>query len=248
MLTSARVATRNLWGRPGRTLLSLGAIAFGVAGIIVAGGFVQDVFIQLGEATIHSQLGHVQIGRNGYFSRGAGRPGDFLIDAPGPLVERLAGRDEVDDVLTRISFSGLLNNGRSDFSVLGEGVEPDKEARLGSYVMTTSGRALAAADRFGIALGHGVAEALRLKPGDAVTLVASTPDGAINTQEFNVVGTFRSYSREFDARAVRIQLAAAQSLLAGSGVTTIIVSLQDTSQTDPIAALAQQQKRNRPGR
>lgn len=30
----------------------------------------------------------------------------------------------------RLSFTGLLNNGRRDLGIIGEGIEPDKEARL----------------------------------------------------------------------------------------------------------------------
>jgi putative ABC transport system permease protein len=40
-----------------------------------------------------------------------------------------------------------------------------------------------------------------------------TAEGALNSLEFEVVGTFQSLSADFDSRAVRITLAAAHELL-----------------------------------
>ena len=235
-----RLAVRNLTRHRGRTALSIGAIAFGVAGLIVTGGFVEDVFVQLAEATIHSQLGHVQVARRDYFGQGAGRPADYLIEAPAPLMRRLAALPGVDDALSRVRFSGLLNNGRADLAIVGEGVEPDKETRLGTYLTITAGRPLAASDRFGMLIGQGAADTLRLKPGDVTTLVVNTEQGAVNTLDFTVIGVFRSFSRDFDARAVRIGLPAAQELLAVEGVNTIVLVLRETGDT---AMLAQEAAR-----
>ena len=238
LASTVQLATRNLTRQRGRTLLSIGAIAFGVGGLIVTGGFVEDVFVQLAEATIHSQLGHVQVARQGYFAQGAGRPADYLIEAPAPLMRRLAALPGVDEALPRVSFSGLLNNGRADLSIVGEGVEPDKENRLGTYLTITAGRALAASDRFGMVVGQGAADALRLSPGNVATLVVNTEQGAVNTLDFTVIGVFRSFSRDFDARAVRIGLSAAQELLAAEGINTIVLLLKETRDTTSIAHAA----------
>src|SRR5438045_3193307 len=55
-----RLAVRNLMRQKLRTTITIAAIAFGVAALILSGGFVRDMFIQLGEALIHSQSGHLQ--------------------------------------------------------------------------------------------------------------------------------------------------------------------------------------------
>ena len=58
-----RLGFRNIFRQRMRSSLTLAAILFGVIAIILSGGFVEDVFLQLREATIHSRLGHVQIYR-----------------------------------------------------------------------------------------------------------------------------------------------------------------------------------------
>jgi putative ABC transport system permease protein len=143
-------------------------------------------------------------------------------------------------VLGRVQFSGLLNNGRTDLSIIGEGVEPDREAKLGVYQVITAGRRLADGDRSGILVGQGVADALKLAPGDPVTVLVNTAEGAMNTLDFEVVGVFQSFSKDYDARAVRIPLAAAQELLAARGVSMIVLSLDRTRDTAAVVARARE--------
>ena len=142
----------------------------------------------------------------------------------------------VTDTLARLSFSGLLSNGRSDLSIVGEGVEADKEARLGSYIKITAGRQLTGQDAYGILIGDGVANSLKLKPGDRVTVLLNTAEGAMNSLDFEVTGVFQTFSKEFDARAVRIPLAAAQELFGTDGVNSLVISLLTTEDTDRTAA------------
>jgi putative ABC transport system permease protein len=231
-----KLALRNVLRHKARTGMTLLAIIVGVVGLILSGGFVHDIFTQLGEVLIHSQSGHMQVARSGYFQRGARSPEKYLIDNPEPLRKQIMAANGVKDVMGRLYFTGLLNNGRSDLPIIGEGIEPGHEARLGSGMVISAGRQLGEKDANGMMLGHGLAHSLKLKPGDWATLVISTPDGALNSQEFQIVGIFQTFSKDYDARAVRIPLAAAQDLLATPGVNTLVVALQRTRDTDAIAA------------
>lgn len=233
------LALRNILRHKVRTGMTLGAIMAGVVGLIVAGGFVADILFQLSESTIHSQSGHLQVSRSGYFDRGSRSPEKFLMERPEDVSRALDGIPGILDSMGRLSFSGLLSNGRSDLSIVGEGVEAAKEARLGSFLDIVAGRQLNAADRYGVLVGYGVANSLNLRPGDRVTVLLNTVHGAMNSLDLDVVGVFRTFSKEFDARAVRIPLAAAQELFGSEGVNSIVVALHRTEDTDAtVAALA----------
>lgn len=229
-----KLALRNTLRQKVRSGMTLAAIIFGVTGLILAGGFVQDIFIQLGEAIIHSQTGHLQVFKKDFLEKGTRSPERFLIDQPEKLAAGIAKHPEVDAVMSRLYFSGLLNNGKRDLAIIGEGVEPDKEAKLGSFITIAAGRQLAKADRDGILLGQGVAKTLGLVPGDRVTLVLNAAEGAMNTMDFEVVGVFQSFSKDFDARAVRIPLDAAQELLQTKGANLLVVALHKTEDTDAV--------------
>lgn len=230
-----KLAFRSVFRHKFRTGLTLAAIVFGVVGLVLVGGFVEDVFTQLRETTIHSQLGHVQIYRAGYTTLGRRDPYRYLIEDPQQVTDLLGDMPEVEDVLLRVGFSGLANNGRTDLSIIGEGVQPDKEARLGSALTITSGRQLSVNDPYGILLGQGVAKSLGLSPGDHLTLLVNTTDSVLNSLEFEVIGVFRTFSRDYDNRAVRIPLAAGQDLIGTSGVLSVVLSLSATEATDSVA-------------
>lgn len=231
-----RLAFRNIFRNRLRTALTLAAIVSGVAAIIVSGGFVEDVFVQLRESTIHSRLGHAQVFRQGYLEYGQREPSRYLIEDPQSLVERVRRIPHVASVMTRVNFSGLANNGRADLPIIGEGVEADKEARLGTAMSFLRGHTLSDDEAFGVIVGEGVASALQLEPGSPLDLTVTTPDGALNTLEFTVTGIFRSFSRDYDERAVRIPQAAAQELLYTPAVHGVVVALDDTAHTDVVVA------------
>jgi putative ABC transport system permease protein len=229
-------ALRNLTRQKGRTGMTLASIVFGVIGLILSGGFVEDVFIQLREATIHSRLGHLQVYREGFYEQGSKDPYAYMIEDAAPVEAKAAAVPGVVDTMKRLNFFGLLNNGKTDLPIIGEGVEPTKEAKLGSFFFIIEGRQLTDDDAYGVLLGEGVAKSLKLEVGSFVTVLANTPDGALNSLEFEVVGVFRTFSKDYDARAIRVALPASQELLSVGGVHAVVVSLADTLTTDASAA------------
>ena len=226
-----RIALRNLLRQRARAGLTLAAIALGVATLVLSGGFVEDILDQLREATIRSQLGHLQVYRAGRFAAGSQRPYEFLIERPAEVVDAVAAMRGVAVHGRRLAFSGLLGNGRGDLPIQGEGVDAAPEARIGSALTMIEGRSLAPGDRFSAVVGEGLAVAMKLRVGDRVNLLVSTVDGATNTLDFELAGVFRSLSKEYDARAVRIPLGAAQELTNTAGVSAVVVLLNETSAT-----------------
>jgi putative ABC transport system permease protein len=237
LASSGRLACRNILRHGGRTATTIAAITFGVAALVLSEGFVKDIFVQLAEAVVHSQTGHIQVARQDYFAHGAHRPMKFLLPDPEGDKATIRELKGVEDVMARLNFPGLLNNGRADLAILGEGVEPEKEARLGTFVRYSAGRPLGREDRYHVVVGHGVAQALNVKPGDNLTLVVSTAEGAMNTADMQLVGIFQSFSKEYDNRSVKLPLAIAQEVLATQGANVLVVSLRSTEETDRIAGL-----------
>lgn len=225
-------ALRNVFRHRARSAATLMAIAFGVASLILTGGFIQDIFVQLGEAIIHSQTGHIQISKEGYGEGKIRSPEKYLIPNPGAFKDEIRkASTDIDSVSARLTFSGTLNNGRRDLGIIGEGIEPDLENKLGSYLHLIDGRLLQETDNDGVVVGQGVAQTLGIRPGDRVTLLVTLSQGAVNTLDFEVVGVFQSFSKEFDARAVRIPLKSAQTLLDTQSAHLMVISLKNTEAT-----------------
>ena len=232
-----RLALRNVFRHRVRTAITLAAIVSGVVGLILSGGFVHDIFFQLGEAVIHSQSGHIQIAKAGFQVEGTRKPDQFLIRDGERLRSRIRSHSGVSEVTARVSFSGLLNNGRSDLPIIGEGIEPDLEAKLGTSLRIVEGRRLTDKDPSGVMLGSGAAQSMRLAPGDHAVLIVATSQGATNTLDVDVVGIFQTYSKDYDARAVKLPLAAASAAMDTEGINTIVVLLEETSDTAELARI-----------
>ena len=226
-----KLAFRNVLRQGWRTGLTFAAIVLGVTGLVLAGGFVEDVYVRLAEATIHSQYGHLQVYRRGYYEHGSRKPLEFALQNAPEIEERIRHQPFVKDEMLRLDFSGLLSNGKADLPVVAEAVEPGKEVRLGTYVKIISGRVLTPQDAYGVMVGEGVAKALRLVPGSRVSLMTNTSGGSLNALDFEVTGVFRTFSKDFDDRAVRMPLAAADELLDTHAATAIVVVLNSTAAT-----------------
>ena len=234
MTTLPRIAARNLVRHARHSMFALAAVVFGVTGLELAEGFINDVFHQLGEATVRAQLGHIQISRPGFSGSGAGRPEDFVIERPQALAGALAGDERIESVAGRLSFSALLDADGRQVPVVVEGVDLKGLSGAGTYIRLLDGAGLAESGPSAALLGEGVARQLSVRAGDYVFLTAPTLDGALNAAELGVAGVFRSYSKDFDDRAVRVALAEAQDFLQTSGVNALVLSLRRTEDTSAL--------------
>jgi putative ABC transport system permease protein len=230
-----RLAWRNVFRHRTRTALTLAAIMFGVSALIVTGGFVEDTLIQLRESTIQSQLGHLQVYKAGFLKSGRTSPFKYMIDEPEKISSRLRGLPDILDIMPRVTFSGLLSNGRTTLGIIGEGFDVGREERWSSSLKLLSGRQLSQKGVYEILLGQGIAHSLKLKAGDRATLLLSTTGGALNSLDFEVVGVFQTFSKDYDDRAVRITLGAAQELLGTTAVHKLVIALNDTLVTEAVA-------------
>lgn len=229
------LALRNLFRHRSRTLATLFAIALGVASMILASGFVKDILIQLGEATIHSQTGHIQLATPAYWASRSRTSDSLMIENPTASKQVLASVPGIEQIVSRVNFVGMVSNGKRDLAIVGEGIEPDGERKIGSFIQYTEGRPLDETDSSGMVIGQGIARSLNLQVGDSVTLILSLSQGAINTMDFQIVGIFQSFSKEFDARAIRIPLVATQELLDTKSAHLLVITLNQTKETDSVA-------------
>ena len=234
------IAVRNLTRQRTRALLTLASVGFGVASLMLAAGFIDDILLQLRDATIHSQLGHFEVFAPGYVDAGRREPLAHTLADSRTAIAALRAIPGVTTVAPRLSFSGLLSNGRTDATVSIEGIDPVAEHAIGTAVTTIAGNALDAVSGPAVVVGDGLAHTLNLRVGDPVTVLASTRDGALNTLDAPVAGIFRSPFRDYDERAVRISLRDAQDLVATDSVNSLAVLLRSDDSVDEAVTAARQ--------
>lgn len=225
------LAGRNLRRNSQRTLVAVLTVASGIVAFLLAGGFIAWIFQDMREATIHSQLGHIQIVRPGYFEKGIADPYAFLLPADSAeqkSVERAAG---VASVTPRLAFSGLASHGDVTLAFVGEGIDPERERPISSRIRIQSGKDLEGPGQAAVLLGEGLAHSLGVKAGDAIVLLATAANGSPNAIEISVAGTFATISKEYDDVALRLPIALARKLMRVQGATSWVVLLERTEDT-----------------
>lgn len=233
------LAARNLLRQRRRALLALATVCGGVVAFLLAGGFIHWIFQDMRESTIHSQLGHIQITRPGYFREGLGDPYAYLLPDGTGMVERTVG-ERLRTVTPRLAFNGLLSKGDATVSFVGEGIDPVKEAPITRAITIVAGKDLSASTPDSVLLGEGLAANLGAAPGDTVVLLATTAAGGINAVELTVAGVFATITKAYDDTVLRAPIDVARSLMRVQGATSWVVLLDRTEATSAnVAALRQ---------
>lgn len=225
---------RNLFRNFRRTIAILFTIALGTGALFSFDGFIHGVLTELKDSTIHSNYGYGQIYTKGYRDTVYEDPTKHWISNGQEIQEHILNVDGVENTFPRVSFSALLKNGNTSVSGSGQGIEAEKEATFFYGLNVEEGTNLASEPN-GILLGRGLAKALRVHPGDIVTVMATSMKGAISKDKFIVTGIFHTGAKEFDSRVFKIQLTAAQKLLKTSKIESISLALKNSSDWDRIA-------------
>jgi hypothetical protein len=238
MPLSLKLAVRNVFRNRRRTVITLAAMGFGAAAIIVFGGFVHAIYFGVRESTIRSQIGHIQLYRRGYSEKGNLAPYDYFIRDYGALRAELAKIEHVKTVTARLGFSGLVSTGDTTASFVGTGVDPDGETDLSSLAVIVDGKDLVKRDPRGVTLGVGLARAFGVKPGDDLTLLTTTKGGGINALAVQVRGAWESGEKAYDDRFLRVGITEVQRLLdiEHDEVQSIVLLLDKTENTPAVRA------------
>jgi len=229
-----RLAFRNVVRQRRRSAIATAAIAFGLAALILANGFIESILLEFREDTIESQLGHLQIVRPHYHDSGKADPYAFLLPKAIPELEVVSPSSRIRAIIPRLSLTGLISHGESTLSFIGDGEEPQEHVDFLKALQITDGLNLSADEPLGVIVGEGLARNLGVGVGDRVVLLSSTASKGINGVEVTVRGLFVTVSKAYDDIALRMPINSARRLLRTEGSHVWMVLLNDTAETDVV--------------
>lgn len=232
------LAFRNVFRNRRRTVMTLLMVGGGVAGLLLVGGFFAFMFRGLRESTIRTGLGHIQIFNAEHFRRDEVHVLDTGISNWQEVAASAQSVQHVRGIAPRIEFYGMLSNGVKSSVFMGSAVDPDTERRMGFDPRIATGRDLSGNSNGEVEalIGTGVARSMSVKVGDGLTILAVTADGALNGIDVQIVGIVSTGFKDLDDRYLRITLPSAQQLLQSDRVTNLVVGLDQTENTDMVAA------------
>lgn len=234
---SLRFSFLNLQRNGRRSLLSVLIIAIAVFALTASGGFGLYTYESLKESTARD-VGHLTISQPDYFETDEEMPLSNGLSGSDAIIQRLVAHDDIRGVQPRIDFTGLVSNGNKSTIFVGIGVNEREFDMKGPFLDVRDGKTLSSihspryhADEPQVMLGVDLARNLNVSPGDWVTLLATTSDGALNAYDYKVRGIYSTGVPELDKRQLYIHIDSAQDLLATDKVSTLSVFLFDTEST-----------------
>ena len=210
------MAWRNVWRNARRSIITMTAMAAGVAGIVVLFSYREASYDVILKDVTSGLLGHMQVHGLGYqespsISTVVKNPLQVEAAVKGSLPGSVAER--------RVIGAGLAGSGERSAPVMMLGVEPGS-----SLYHLAAGKDFTGKRE--VLIGRELATDLEIGPGSELVLVSQGADGSVANDRYTVSGTFTSASAEMDASAVVMPLSEAQSFFAlGEGVHEVVVRL-----------------------
>ncbi len=230
-----KMAWRNIWRNPRRTLLTIMAIAFACILLIFMLSFQFGSYETMINASVKIHTGHLQVQARGYQDNKEIR---LVIPDPLPVQQALDAIPEVKAHASRARSFALISSIARTYGVMVEGIDPNAERRVSTLAsIVRQGDYLDGSLREdGIPdalIGHLLARNLKVAIGDELTLLGQGRDGSIAATVVRVQGITDSGLDEFDRNAMQIPLNTFQEIFAmGSAVHEIVIvghRLADTS-------------------
>lgn len=202
------------------TLLAIVGVASGVATLVIALAMNTGFRITLQDRLL-GVTAHVSISR----------PGSEALNNYNELAERLSHVPGVKAVAPAIYITVLLSSGGRAHGVVVKGIDPALEPKRNEAlqrVVAGSADFAPDANRFdSVVVGKMLADDLKLRPNDYVTLTSPaghmTPFGMIpRSQRFRISGIFDSGFYDYDANWSFVTLRAAQNLAGVGDVASVL--------------------------
>lgn len=211
MFVLARIGWRNLWRHRRRTLITAGAMAFGLGFCIALVALTDGMYADLFDLVVTDSLGHAQVHHPEYPKQRA--MWETIPDADATL-RRIEALPEVDRASARLFGYALLGFDDNAAGAQLIGIDPFRESRLTLLEdHIVQGSYLGEDPRHEVLLGVNLAERLEVGPGDQVVAVTQAADGSIGNELYTVVGLFQTGSVMKDRSAAYLPLADLQELL-----------------------------------
>jgi putative ABC transport system permease protein len=226
-----KIALRSIVRHRLRSLLSIGMIAGAVSSIILFHGLSDFVLSALQYIAAENQYGNMQIAKEEYWNPGkeSRKVRLFHLDELKTLKEQ---HPEVIKVSGRLSFFGLVSNG--DLSVGSKiiGIDTNGEPNFTKSMRTMAGAFFTNPDAKEGMIGQLLAKQMNVKPGDNITILTNTVDGAMNAMDITVSGIFSAGIDEIDAQVIYLPLGLTQTILDTPDVDIAVLKFKKLSQAE----------------
>jgi len=226
MSTDMKMAFRNIWRSPVRTILTLSAIAFAAIILVFMVSFQLGSYEAMVNSSVKIYTGHIQIQAEGYKEKKSMR---FVISSPEKIAETVEKIEEIKSYSFRANGFSLVSSENRARGVLVTGIDPEGEAEISTIAgLIREGEYLAPGDRDKVLIGRLLARNLKVGINDELTILGQGKDGSIAAGIVTVKGIFSSGIDDFDRSTIQVPLNYFNDLFYMDGAVHEIVCTADS--------------------
>ena len=231
MSIELKMAWRNIWRNPRRTLLTIAAIAFASMILVFMLSFQLGCYETMINTSVKISTGHLQIQAQGYLKDKKMR---LVIKDPDKVSKFLDTVKGIDNYTFRTNGFALVSSDKRTYGVVVTGIDPLKEANVSSIKsLVRKGSYLQEDDEYTALIGELLSNNLKVDINDEITILGQGRDGSIAAAVLTIKGIFNSGIDEFDRNVIMMGLKGFQEIFSmGTSVHEAVItadSLGDVS-------------------
>lgn len=231
-----KIAYRDLARNRRRSLLTLVAVALGVAMLVTLTGLYAGAIGDSIENNIRLQTGHLQLRDESYDEDKVSLAWEDLLDDSQNLATQIQALDGVQVASPVLWAGGIIGTSEESVGVRVFGIDPLSDLHQRIRDGLVSGEFIQPDDRSGILLGRRLADSMDVMVGDQVSLLINTSNQQADEANFTVRGLYATGVPVYDDTTVFLPLSKAQAFTRTEGrASAIIALLDDREQADGIA-------------
>jgi len=221
MAIDIKIAWRNIWQNPRRTILTISAIVFASTLLIFMLSFQLGSYGSMINASVRIHTGHLQVQAKMYQDKKSMR---LVVPDPSAVGRLMDGIPEVDHYTFRANAFSLASSEERTYGILVIGIDPMQESQVSTLKkLIRQGRYLTEAGTNQALIGQLLAKNLNVGLGDEVTILGQGRDGSIAATVVSIEGIYRSGMDDFDRSSIHIPLELFQDVYAmGDAVHEVV--------------------------
>lgn len=223
MSINLRMAWRNLWRNPRRTLLTVAAIAFACLLLVFMLSFQFGSYETMINTAVKVQTGHLHVEAKEYQDKQDMR---LVIKDPKAVAKVMEAAPGIEAFTARANAFALISSKQRTYGALVVGIDPETEAKVSTLKkIIRQGEYLKPGDAEGALVGRLLARNLQVKVGDELTVLGQGRDGSIAAMVLKVRGIYASGIDEFDRSSIQMGLKSFQDNFSMQGAVHQMVAI-----------------------
>ena len=205
-----RMAWRNLWRNPRRTVITLFSMIFGLTMMIVGYALSDGMLNQMVHYATLLGTGHVQVHHPDYLEDHS------LYDSmedPGTVLNAVSDAG-LGKASPRVFATALVSSGQQSAGGQLWGIDPRRESTVTDlHRHLESGKWIRDDAAGEVVLGRNLARSLAVGPGDEIVVLTQAADGSLGNALYTVSGTLKSVGEAMDRGGVIMHIRDLSELL-----------------------------------